>query len=54
MSNRRISETLREEIARELGLYDVIKKSGWGAVTSRDCGNLRSQHSPDASSEKTL
>lgn len=35
-----MSETLKEEIARELGVYDVVKQEGWGSVTSRDCGNI--------------
>lgn len=40
MPKRKMSENLKEEIAKELGLYEIIKKAGWGAVTSRDCGNL--------------
>ena len=43
MPNRRMSETLKEEIAKELGLYEVIKKGGFGAVTSRDCQNMLSR-----------
>ncbi len=35
-----MSEELKHEIARELGVYDVVQKQGWGAVTSRDCGNM--------------
>ena len=35
-----MSDVLKEEIAKELGVYDIIKKSGWGAVSSRDCGNM--------------
>ncbi|QIB28227.1 small, acid-soluble spore protein, alpha/beta type [Caloranaerobacter azorensis] len=35
MSNR-----LKEEISKQLGLYDIVKKEGWGAVSSRDCGNI--------------
>jgi small acid-soluble spore protein F (minor alpha/beta-type SASP) len=35
-----MSEKLKEEIAKELGVYDVVKNRGWGDVTSRDCGNM--------------
>ena len=43
MSNNRsrMSEKLKEEIARELGVYDRVKTDGgWQNVTSRDCGNM--------------
>jgi small acid-soluble spore protein F (minor alpha/beta-type SASP) len=35
MSNR-----LKEEIAKELGFYDVVEREGWGGIKSRDAGNL--------------
>lgn len=36
-----ISENLREEIARELGVYDQVKKDGgWRNVPSKTCGNI--------------
>lgn len=36
-----MSNQLKEEIAKELGVYDVVKQSGgWGDVSSRDCGNM--------------
>ena len=36
-----ISENLREEIAKELGVYEQVKKDGgWGNVSSKDCGNI--------------
>jgi small acid-soluble spore protein F (minor alpha/beta-type SASP) len=35
-----MSENLKEEIARELGVYNTVKNEGWGSVTSRDCGNI--------------
>ena len=40
-----ISENLREEIARELGVYEQVKKDGgsWGNVSSKDCGNIVSK-----------
>ena len=30
----------KEEIAKELGFFDVVEKEGWGAIKSRDAGNL--------------
>ena len=40
----KMSNKLKEEIAKELGVYDVVKQSGgWGDVTSRDCGNMVSK-----------
>ena len=40
----KMSNSLKEEIAKELGVYDVVKQSGgWGDVTSRDCGNMVSK-----------
>jgi len=35
-----MSENLKTEIAKELGVYDVVKNEGWGSVSSRDCGNI--------------
>lgn len=37
-----ITENLREEIARELGVYETVKQDGgsWANVSSRDCGNI--------------
>ena len=36
-----MSENLKEEIARELGVYETVKQDGgWGNVSSRDCGNM--------------
>ena len=34
-----MSEALKTEIAKELGVYDIVAQ-GWGSVTSRDCGNI--------------
>jgi hypothetical protein len=28
------------EIAKELGVYDTVKTSGWGEVSSRNCGHM--------------
>ncbi len=38
--NRIMSEPLREELAEELGVANVVRQDGWGGVSSRDCGNL--------------
>jgi len=35
-----MSETLKQGIAKDLGVYDTVRTAGWGAVSSRDCGNL--------------
>ena len=40
MSESKMSDALKYEIAKELGVYDVVKQDGWGAVSSRDCGNI--------------
>jgi len=35
-----MSDQLKEELAKELGVYETVRTEGWGGVTSRDCGNL--------------
>lgn len=35
-----MSEQFKMEIAKELGFYDTVKAEGWGAITTRDAGNL--------------
>jgi Small, acid-soluble spore proteins, alpha/beta type. len=35
-----MSEELKLELAKELGIYDTIQREGWGAITTRDAGNL--------------
>jgi small acid-soluble spore protein F (minor alpha/beta-type SASP) len=35
-----MSEELKHEIAKELGVYDTVEAEGLGAVSSRDCGNI--------------
>ena len=40
-NSKLISENLREEIAKELGVYDQVKQDGgWGNVPSKTCGNI--------------
>ncbi len=39
--NGMMSENLKMEIAKELGVYEAVKTGGgWGDVSSRDCGNI--------------
>ena len=35
-----MSDKLKFEIAKELGVDGVVRQEGWGAVSSRDCGNI--------------
>ncbi|MCE5234856.1 MAG: small, acid-soluble spore protein, alpha/beta type [Clostridiaceae bacterium] len=35
-----MSEGLKQAIAQELGVGEVVKNNGWGAVSSRDCGRM--------------
>jgi small acid-soluble spore protein F (minor alpha/beta-type SASP) len=35
-----MSEQFKLEVAKELGFYDTVKNEGWGAITTRDAGNL--------------
>jgi small acid-soluble spore protein F (minor alpha/beta-type SASP) len=35
-----MSEQLKYEIARELGVADIVETEGWGAVSSKNCGNI--------------
>ena len=36
-----MSDNLKEEIAKELGVYEKVKQDGgWGNVSSKDCGNM--------------
>ncbi|THE11457.1 small, acid-soluble spore protein, alpha/beta type [Bacillus timonensis] len=42
MGRRRgiMTEAFKEELAKELGFYDTVKNEGWGAIRSRDAGNM--------------
>jgi len=35
-----MSEELKYELAAELGVQDLVRREGWGSVSSRQCGNL--------------
>lgn len=42
MGRRRgiMSDSLKYEIAKELGFYDTVKREGWGAIRAVDAGNM--------------
>lgn len=42
MGKRRgvMSDRFKEELAKELGFYDVVQRDGWGGITARDAGNM--------------
>ncbi|KFZ39470.1 MULTISPECIES: small, acid-soluble spore protein, alpha/beta type [Thermoactinomyces] len=42
MARRRgiMSESFKYELAKDLGFYDVVKREGWGGITTRDAGNM--------------
>ena len=43
-NSKLMSDNLKEEIARELGVYDQVKKDGgWENVSSKTCGNIVSK-----------
>ncbi|MBA2176987.1 small, acid-soluble spore protein, alpha/beta type [Halobacillus locisalis] len=35
-----MSDSLKEEIAKELGFYDKVQTDGWGGITTREAGNM--------------
>jgi len=35
-----MSEELKYELAKELGVDQIVATKGWGDVTARNCGNL--------------
>jgi small acid-soluble spore protein F (minor alpha/beta-type SASP) len=42
MGRRRgvMSDRFKEELAKELGFYDVVQKEGWGGIRAKDAGNM--------------
>ncbi|MCM3588574.1 alpha/beta-type small acid-soluble spore protein [Mesobacillus maritimus] len=42
MGRRRgiMSDQFKEELAKELGFYDVVQKEGWGGIKAKDAGNM--------------
>ncbi len=35
-----MSESLKVELAKELGFYDTVQKEGWGGIRARDAGSM--------------
>jgi small acid-soluble spore protein F (minor alpha/beta-type SASP) len=35
-----MSEAMKYEMARDMGVADIVEREGWGGVTSRQCGNM--------------
>lgn len=35
-----MSDAFKMELARELGFHDTVQREGWGAITTRDAGNM--------------
>lgn len=35
-----MSDEFKYELAKDLGFYDTVKNDGWGAIRSRDAGNM--------------
>lgn len=35
-----MSEALKQQIAAKLGVSNIVSSQGWGAVSSKDCGNI--------------
>ncbi len=41
MSRQKLmSEAFKQEIAKRLGVEDVVSNEGWAGVSSRNCGNI--------------
>jgi small acid-soluble spore protein F (minor alpha/beta-type SASP) len=35
-----MSEHLKYEIAKEMGIYDTVQREGWGGIKAKDAGNM--------------
>lgn len=35
-----MSQAFKEELAKDLGFYDVVQNEGWGGIKARDAGNM--------------
>jgi small acid-soluble spore protein F (minor alpha/beta-type SASP) len=35
-----MSESFKNELAKELGFYETVQRDGWGGITTRDAGNM--------------
>ncbi|MDN3019995.1 small, acid-soluble spore protein, alpha/beta type [Paenibacillus sp. BSR1-1] len=35
-----MSSQFKEELAKDLGFYDIVQKEGWGGIRAKDAGNM--------------
>ena len=35
-----MSEQFKTELAKDLGFYNTVQQGGWGAITTKDAGNM--------------
>ncbi len=35
-----MSDAMKRKLGEQLGVAEIVRKQGWGAVPSRECGNL--------------
>lgn len=35
-----MSEQLKNELAKDLGFYDIVKREGWEGIRAKDAGNM--------------
>lgn len=35
-----MTNEFKEELAKELGIWDVVQSEGWGGIRARDAGNM--------------
>jgi len=35
-----MSEQFKEELAKDLGIYDTVQREGWGGIRTKDAGNM--------------
>lgn len=40
MSRGIMTDALKQQIARRLGVDDIVSSEGWGGVSARNCGNI--------------
>ena len=41
MSRQKLmSDALKQEISKRLGVEDTVAREGWGGVSARNCGNI--------------
>lgn len=35
-----MTDSFKEELAKELGFWDVVQSEGWGGIRAKDAGNM--------------